>query len=188
MELNLFTGLEYTAQEKKQELERLSVKRQSSYEYVIEYTDGEIKEREELCIDLNKGLEKVEAELEQISSPLKSEIKDYKKQIKHTVHQLNEGGETKCEDVWVFHDIENRMVGLYNDEGRLIKEMPMTEAESQLHINSELPVDELAKVGVMPMNVDSEPEDEENEAGATPNYEVDHGLPFIMDDEEDTQD
>jgi hypothetical protein len=107
-------------------------------EFIKAFTDEELQAIEDEYLDDSKKLAILKRKLEEVSAPLKEQMKPLLKQCALNIAQINEGGEKVIEKVYCYPDYETHLMGLYDSTGTLVGTRAMTKAERQLNINSKL--------------------------------------------------
>lgn len=138
MKPNLFEGRDLSPDEILDNLEAENCGVEERHDFIKPFTEDELALLEKEYIDENKQLLKLQKELKAISEPIKEEMKPLEKAVKLKINTLHNGGERVTEKVYCFPDYDSKLMGLYDSRGMLIGTRPMTRAERQLHINSEL--------------------------------------------------
>lgn len=105
-------------------------------EFVKAFSDDELETAESLYLEDSKKLAVLKRKLDEVSSPLKEQMKPLQKSCAINITKINEGGEKVIEKVYCFPDYESKLMGLYDNTGTLVGTRSMTKAERQLHINS----------------------------------------------------
>lgn len=134
----LFEGRELTPEEILDTLDAENCGVEECHDFVKPFSEEELAVVEKDYIEDSKELLKLKKELEAISAPIKEKIKPLEKTTKLKIQTIHAGGERVTEKVYCFPDYDSKLMGLYDSRGMLIGTRPMTRAERQLHINSEL--------------------------------------------------
>jgi hypothetical protein len=136
MKTKLFDDPNLTQQQIIDNLEAENCGVEESHTFVKPFTEDELVQAESDYLEKSKSLDVLEKELQQVSAPLKEEMKPLKLETKKLISMINKGGEEVTEKVFCFPDYDNKVMGLYDKRGIHIGTRPMTRAERQLHINS----------------------------------------------------
>lgn len=105
-------------------------------EFVKAFSDEEMSDIEMLHLEESKKLAILRRKLEEISAPLKEQMKPLIKSTALNISAINEGGIKVIEKVYCFPDYESKLMGLYDNTGTLVGTRSMSKAERQLNINS----------------------------------------------------
>jgi hypothetical protein len=105
-------------------------------EFVKAFSDEELETVETEYLEESKKLAILKRKLDEVSAPLKEQMKPLQKTLALNISRINAGGETVTEKVYCFPDYESKLMGLYDNTGTLVGTRAMTKAERQLHINS----------------------------------------------------
>lgn len=107
-------------------------------EFVKAFSDEELIEIEQLHLEESKKLAVLKKKLEEISAPLKEQMKPLMKSTALNIDRINKGGEEVIEKIYCFPDYESKLMGLYDSTGTLVGTRAMNKMERQLHINSQI--------------------------------------------------
>lgn len=138
MNTQLFTGL--TPQEVLDNLEAENCGVEDNYKYTKVFNDEDAIEVREQLSEAMVAKKRLEKKIRELTEPLREEIKPLTAQIKESLDDLDRGGEESFGKVYCFPDYESRLMGLYNEFGKLVGTRPLTRTERQLHINSFKPM------------------------------------------------
>ena len=85
--------------------------------------------RKRTATDLQSKIAKLTAELAQVQSEYKGEIKPLKEQAGIVLNNIQQGGELVTKDCYKFVEEDEKMVGYYDAKGHLIDSRPATPEE-----------------------------------------------------------
>lgn len=105
-------------------------------EFIKAFSDSELEAVETEYLDDSKKLAVLKRKLDEVSQPLKEQMKPLQKSCALNIARINEGGEKVIEKVYCFPDYESKLMGLYDSTGTLVGTRAMTKSERQFHINS----------------------------------------------------
>jgi hypothetical protein len=138
MKTYLFDGTEFTPEQVIDALEASNCGVEEMHDFIKPFSEEELEAVEKEYIDKSKELNQLQKELHAFSAPIKDKIKPIEKEAKLMINTINQGGERVTEKVYCFPDYETKLMGLYDSRGFLVGTRPMSRAERQLHINSNL--------------------------------------------------
>ncbi len=131
MEKQLFAG--ENPEERRRYLEDSAYK-VAREDYYQELTPEERIEAQEKLTQLQGDIISAEEEKSEVTKQYSQEIKKLKKENLELVKELSANMREVTGDVYYLADEANRMMGIYNDRGRLLRSRPMTQDELQKSI------------------------------------------------------
>lgn len=97
--------------------------------YIDRWTPNRVQQEKNNYIDLQSKIAKLTAELAQVQSEYKGEIKPLKEQSGIILNNIQQGGELVTKDCYKFVEEDEKMVGFYDAKGHLIDSRPATPEE-----------------------------------------------------------
>jgi len=104
--------------------------------YQIELTPEEILAKKDELAENMIELSKVKQELEEIKAEFKSRIQPTEKVVESTVEIIKTGKEPRTGTLYLLADHDTGQMHVFNDEGRMVYNRPLSKNEKQLKIQS----------------------------------------------------
>lgn len=123
--------LSSTPLEQREQILRDSCDKVVEKSYTRRFEQGTINERRAELANVMIKINDLENELSEIKAQFKGKIKPLIERLSKIRNELKVGGEWVTTECYEFCDDEARRVGVYNPEGYLIEERPMTQDERQ---------------------------------------------------------
>lgn len=106
--------------------------------YVRHFTSDELNGRKDELANACIQLDELEKKLSDIRSEYKGKIKPLEDRIARLTADIRMSGEMVHGDCYKFVDPDERRVGIYTPEGRLIEERPITPEDRQMTLHGAL--------------------------------------------------
>jgi predicted nucleic acid-binding Zn-ribbon protein len=137
MEVNLFKDKTLSKEEMLNVIDSECYSVEDDHSFLKPFTEEELNQVRDDHTKRSQEIYQLKKKLEELTAPIKGQLKPIEKEVNNLIKQIDNGGDFVTERVYLYPDYDNRVMGVYDSHGMLIKTRPMSRQEKQLSINAE---------------------------------------------------